>query len=121
MELELKHLAGYLPYELRAFNKFIGIELYRTIEASNIMSFLDKSILAKPILRPLLDLEKEKQIAEYYMTYKNHLKRIFPSETIGLNIATWSSRSVEWLLENHFDIHGLIDAGLAIDINTLEK
>lgn len=25
----------------------------------------------------------------------------------------------EWLYENHFDIHGLIEQGLAIDVNTL--
>jgi hypothetical protein len=29
--------------------------------------------------------------------------------------------TVEKLLEWHFDIYGLIEAGLAIDINTLEK
>lgn len=73
----------------------------------------------KPILRPLSDLTKEIQIAEYYMTFKSHLKRIYPSETIGLNPATWSYRSVEWLLGYHFDVFGLIDKELAIDINTL--
>lgn len=62
MKLELKHLAGYLPYGLRAFDylnqqvKIIGLknETY-FIEGGNIYAYGDIKD-CKPILRPLLDL-----------------------------------------------------------------
>lgn len=72
-----------------------------------------------PILQPLSSLNQKKQIAEHYMTYKEHLLRLFPGETVGINIATWSHRAVEWLRQWHFDVFGLIEQGLAIDINTI--
>lgn len=158
-KLELKHLAGYLLYELKFqmqsdsqedFGEIIdglneedhkhflkgaiwewcgytGVDIPCGDGEIDGMIFKQKNGLfigdngtLKPILRPLSDLKEQKQIAEYFMTFKEHLIRIYPSEQIGLNIASWSHRSVEWLQKWHFDIHGLIDAGLAVDINTLK-
>lgn len=51
------------------------------------------------------------------MTYRDHLKRIYSGENDNLNISKWSHRSVEWLLQWHFDIFGFINRRLAIDIN----
>ena len=113
MKLELKHIAPYLPYELKMIGK-VG-----QTEDLNVRNIVHALQYWKPILRPLSDLIKEIQIAEYYMTYKEHLKRLYPSETIGLNPATWSHRSVCWLFEYHFDLFGLIEKCLAVDINSL--
>ena len=66
------------------------------------------------------ELNKKIQIAEHFMTFKEHLRRLFPAESIGTNIATWSNRSVEWLCEYHFDIFGLINKGLAISYSDVQ-
>jgi hypothetical protein len=122
MKLELKHLSPYLPYGLsisceHEILTLDGLDVNGDIYNCDTGEIPIECI--KPILRPLSDLSNKKQIAEFYMSFKEHLKRIYPSETNGLNPATWSRRSVEWLLENHFDVFGLIENGLAIDKNTI--
>ena len=95
-------------------------------------------------LRPLSDLTKEIQIDEYFTTFLGHLLRDCCNENIDDNRVSsegnnytitdreegWFSLDfdkidmldyvvVKWLYKNHFDIHGLICKGIAIDINTL--
>lgn len=137
-KLELKHLSPYLPYGLKiktsnnqgnVIRQIQGIDISEEfilacgyinyIESDNYYPYTLKS--CKPILRPLSDLNKKIQIAEHFMTFKEHLRRFFPAESIGTNIATWSNRSVEWLCEYHFDIFGLIDKGLAISYSDLQS
>jgi hypothetical protein len=134
MKLELKHLAPYLPYGLKAVIRLkedstlpIDDECIVEIscfEAAYLGSEYDEF---KPILRPLIDLSKIKQIAEYYSSFYEHLERINPSTKETQNCALMLDGSIEFqywndyqfLLEHHFDIFGLIKKGLAIDINTL--
>lgn len=83
----------------------------------------------KPILMPLSDLTKEhtwkgetapywwfvseEDSPDYNLLMKFKEGELFPRElSYGL---------IDYLIENHFDIFGLIEKGLAIDINTLEK
>ena len=82
-----------------------------------------------PILRPLSDLVKEIEVngekfvptdyfEDKYYTLDLHkqCERIIEDEN-------WINQSdymlIDYLFEWHFDVFGLIDAGLAIDINTL--
>jgi hypothetical protein len=128
MKLELKHLAGYLPYDLKiktAFGwatmqtlndycvniDFENVHYYDSLETTDF----------KPILRPLSDLTKEIEVNGEKFVPKSWLGCNHIGECLGLNIATWSFRSSVKLHEWHFDLYGLIDAGLAIDINTLNK
>ena len=104
------------------------------------MGFTDGSTKAKPILRPLSDLTKE---------IEHNGERFVPidelwGQTLGEIDSntyddyffnpdlktTWICKEnvlqLEWvvvekLFEWHFDVFGLIDAGLAIDINTLNN
>lgn len=126
MKLELKHLAGYLPYGLKiyaCYNEYVleleedcnseGISVRETIENKH-----------KPILRPLSDLTKHcddlgfvpmdklAEIAE--VVCLQYSIEFF--ETSTKYLPNWI---IEKLLEWHFDIHGLIENNLAIDINTL--
>ena len=137
MELELKHLAPYLPYKLKLqiAGEYIDDNEHEGLRTWRMAGIVDNDILVHkqgyisnieneiedcfPILRPLSDLNKEIQIGEFYTSFRLHLKRIYPSESISSNTATWTWRSFEWLLERHFDVFGLIPGGLAIDINTL--
>jgi len=129
-KLELKHLAPYLPYGLKGMSKNETVFLLSTyqnmgcfIENRTIDTFLNDGY--KPILRPLSDLTKEiKHNGEKFVPYikANWSKRECDMYILGQkNINQAPYWFTEKLLEWHFDIFGLIEAGLAIDINTLEK
>ena len=118
MKLELKHLAPYLPYGLSIKNS-IG----KVIELT-VMDFcyhLDKGF--KPILRPLSDLKEgdfgEYLIEEFYtLDFEKQILRILEDNR-------WVNQCdyllIQLLIENHYDVFGLIDKGLAIDINTIKQ
>lgn len=90
----------------------------------------------KPILRPLYDLTKEIEVkgkifipAEYFWSIDLYDQQAF--ELYGTIPPYWKAclevdiRDLDWgvvqkLYEWHFDIHDLIEKGLAIDINTLK-
>ena len=124
MKLELKHLTPYLPYGLQCEYKgrlydyevvnhiaqYIRIYLpdrtYFYLIQTNEKEFLD----VKPILRPLSDLT-EAQI-------NSLLDGDMLQYTSDLRLLRYGD--IEKLFEWHFDVFGLIDKGLALDINNLE-
>ena len=122
MKLELKHLAGYLPYELKGFNQNKKI-VYFTLSDGRYL--LDRNF--KPVLRPLSDLTKENVVDMIeYSDFESVYFNSNPSDLIFINTEdkiylSDILKNTEFLLKNHFDIYGLIDAGLAIDINTINK
>lgn len=128
MKLELKHLAGYLPYELNTKYQLSKVEVLITEQIDEVR---DKKLtldncdfvlkFCKPILRPLSDLTKEIEVNEEKFIPKDWIGYNYIGENLGTNMATWSHRTVQKLLEWHFDIYGLIEKCLAIDINTLNK
>ncbi len=145
MELEVKHLAPYLPYGLKlqyvVREKVEKIGIMKTIihnedethptKVSIDWNDAEHIWMFKPILRPLSDLDKQ-IIRSENLTVK-------PSRAFGLvkdEDGTWcdefSANYGEsptakvpviyfnmWLFEYHFDVFGLIEQGLAVDINTL--
>src|SRR6478735_6118164 len=126
MKLELKHLAGYLPYGLKGISteENLGIEIVKgySIYGKNDTICLATNVddidleLFKPILRPLSDLTKE-DLHIFSVDFRIAIKsgdKFYVEHYITLSEA-------EWLYENHFDIYGLIKNNLAIDINTLNK
>ena len=63
----------------------------------------------KPILRPLSSMTGEE---------KKELEKIEKNEYVadaGIEQDIWTSKEFLYLLSKHFDLFGLIDAGLAID------
>jgi len=143
MNLELKHLSPYLPCGLKAiYNEENEENTVVTILGTSILDkerhyqikfkdgivglFIANDI--KPILRPLSDLNKKKQIAEYFCSFYDHLERINPSTHETKNCALMLDGTIEMQYYNdyqflfawHFDVFGLIEKGLAIDINTLK-
>ena len=138
MKLELHHLAPYLPYGLKGKDhngeemRFTPI-LLAHIQADR-MGFT-------PILRPLSDLTKEiEHNGEKFVPWVK-LKESYPDfpyshnghEALdyldanpdvfgGLLITKYCTYSiVQQLHEWHFDTFSLIENGLAVDINTVEK
>jgi len=135
MKLELKHLAGYLPYGLKGISteENLGIETVKGLNyygkhnTVNVVTDVDDIdlILFKPILRPLSDLTKEIEVnGEKFVPSQeyNYLRfeeiSTFKGRCNAMKFI--QARELELLYEMHFDIYGLIP-DLAIDINTLEK
>ena len=123
-KLELKHLAPYLPYGLKIQGQTHGeiVELSCVTETS--VNIKDRNFAygmwsdifdIKPILRPLSDLKVRKDTYgeynwEYPLEFKQDIKHGQASYDCMVN-----------LFKEHIDVFGLIEKGLAIDINTLKQ
>jgi len=140
-KLELKHLAGYLPYGLKGISieENLGFEIVKgySIYGKNDTVCLTTNVddidleLFKPILRPLSDLTKEIEVngekfvprdTEALCKYEICVNPNFDFfDGMGSNedVDDLPYCVIQKLYEWHFDIHGLIEKGLAIDINTL--
>ena len=140
MKLELKHLSPYLPYGLKIkylLTDSIQIEQVIGLGIDFVLTTEDDYSLEsiKPILRPLSDLDNEvfiESVSDF---------EFIPCEVFEDHISGWCDAYNEWwnlqypnflqmmdscpyevmqqLLEWHFDVFGLIDQNLAIDINTI--
>lgn len=135
MKLELKHLAPYLPYRLKYYHLIlkcteivIGFEEYQNNDRGEGQTVRFKGYCAdlddpsfKPILRPLSDLTDRINPVQHY-TYldglnHNSIEKIQDLIMKGILYL----EDYNYLIEHHFDIFGLIDKGLAVDINTLSE
>jgi hypothetical protein len=138
MNLEIKHLAPYLPYKLKCLythtNKIGTISNIYTIgdgyDNEDVKLSIDYNNeehiwMFKPILRPLSDLTKEievngeKFVPQKKMPYLDFywlITSVNPQELVMKN----NYEDILKLLEWQFDVFGLIENNLAIDINTLK-
>jgi len=67
----------------------------------------------KPILRPLSDMTDEEK--NYFELWSFEIMKE------DLNQVQRNALKIKWYLYNHFDLFGLIEAGLAIDKTTIKK
>lgn len=113
MELKLENLAPYLPYRL---NMHYESECRDWVENWELTP--DKISYAlefnnKPILRHLSDLKS--------FNTSNELSQREEAYIMKNKTCHWLSyHSMQVLLKNHFDVFGLIESNLAVDINTLK-
>ena len=130
MKLELKHLAGYLPYGLQMYwedSNGVVMDSW-TLQADNVTFVLINQ--NKPILRALSDLKKyigdfcfeewvnESSGVEELEQYTSCIyKKLSDGSPVNLHHLPY--RIIKKMYEYHFDVERLIEAGLAIDINTL--
>lgn len=147
MTLELKHLAPYLPYELNCQTVDKGEVVISKLNAAysdNSYSFMnivesEKGFEdIKPILRPLSDLTKDDKFSElineelicgaWKFVHDDWTTSIQTSNNQHTLLIIQNEVAPEctvlffnYMIENHYDVFGLIEQGLAIDINTLEK
>lgn len=129
MKLELKHLAPYLPYELKIDDTMTaGYSKKLMTPSEDVACFISiNSVISrkvKPILRPLSDLTKDTGGGNYVDVISTSRKMTEKLVEIINNDGFRHERLRVWqsdiLIKEHFDIFGLIDAGLAIDYNTLK-
>lgn len=137
MKLELKYCIPYLEHGVKIYEyrrdlidlkyKYVYIgEMSLNANCTNPKNFNDGYLLA---LRPLSDLTKQiehngnKFVAiEYFVDSENPYLKDEIIETLTLDKEPYyinygyATKLIEW----HFDLFGLIEKGLAIDINTLK-
>jgi hypothetical protein len=144
MKLQIKHLAPYLPYNLGIKRKDYKHEniFLLGIEFNDVVHKLGKTPIAfiKPILRPLSDLNKEIEVNGEKFVPLERLTKIFGGRPISFDGNCFYTKiqksvvrkkedvvplhfsqleAINKLFEWHFDVFGLIESGLAININTL--
>ena len=124
-------LAFSLPYELKMCYTYENrIDIHTLLP----MHFDCKCQLVnergKPILRPLSDLTKEikhkgerfvpiSEIVNHPLSYYDYKEDALISIQNYFNQVRWWT--IQYLIEWHFDIAGLIEKGEAIDVNTLTE
>jgi hypothetical protein len=129
MKLELEHLSAYLPYGLKVKHE-CNIIMLMTCERKQGDFLSIESVIhgyGKPILRPLSDLQNkdldlwidfgiEIDEANTHYLIESLVKGTFYAKDIH-----FAFRVREALFKMHLDVFGLIDKGLAIDMNTLKS
>lgn len=130
-KLTLEHLTPYLPYRLKGIFQFndekcvlVSIDYFRnqiSVFGKTLWNDLDVSEF-KPILRPLSDLTKEiEHNGEKFVPceqFKYDMECMLKECDVDLDCMSYNV--INSLIEWHFDIFGLIDKNLAVDINTLK-
>lgn len=136
--LTIKHLAPYLPYELKIRCGEMSHPIL-TCADTNEFEIAVKEVFInsayKPILRPLSDLTKEIEVnGEKFVPLEklkiigmsvdlneNGLELVFDNDYLWVYLHDFKENIYDKLLEWHFDVFGLIEKNLAIDINTLPQ
>lgn len=117
-KLTLEHLIPYLPYQLKVLRpdnktileiKGINGQLIIFDRLDNVSQYGDIE-QAKPILCPLSNLKNNRDLYDFPVDYI-----IDNDKDSELGMDEWNI-----LFKNHYDVFGLIEKGLAIDINTLK-
>ena len=137
MNLQIKHLAQYLPYKLKVIEdgkqKVMNASSGHSTYWCGMEYVAKRSDTIKLVLRPLSDLTKEIEhngekfvpvewLEEKYYTLNLHQQCFRLLEEDGENwVNQCSYMLVEHLLEWKFDIFNLIENNLAIDINTMKQ
>lgn len=144
---KLKYLVGYLPFKVNVSDGRSPFEL-TIYNFSNVYRYITE-IYLRPLsdLTKEIEVNGEKfvpceellkiRFKQYYesQTISRYQEICFNSKIVWfqntanynldipnyVNINKNSFDTIQKLLEWHFDIYGLIEQGLAIDINTLNK
>lgn len=141
-KLELKHLSPYLPYDLKWYcldkpsgefelNYMTGIFSYAgemQVQVGNYDISLEDDLendeeLFKPILKPknqILEnlISNYDRFEQWGQEWINHVLD-FQDKLDEVNFDACPYDLMQHLLENHYDLYGLIGKGLAVDINEL--
>lgn len=130
MKLTIEHLAKHLPYGLYVGSPIGNAFLRGIVNGAPNMFSIIKGYQAYwydieycvPCLHPLSDLAKpigDKIVMFDILTQKE--KESLTNITLPARIDEVCYSASLKLLKYHFDIDGLIDACLAVDVNTLDR
>jgi len=123
-KLELRHIAPYLPYKLK-------VSKYHTLHHGNGIGSIEHMLVTKnscfkPILKNIRDLDTDK-LTEHLLGNNSDAINMWvdffnsDSQNKETAILTAPYPVIEYCFMNHFDVFGLINSKLAIDINTFKN
>lgn len=135
--ITIEQLAFYLPYELsvmRRYNNTDSDEYFKekltglTTNKVILEGEQEDYINIMPILRPMSDISKPIDTKEGQVNYSikcdlekdidgDWCDRLYADQCESPSTLSPISSFNWWLFENHFDVFGLIDKGLAVNIN----
>lgn len=134
MKLEIKHLAPYLPYNL----KLVEGELSAISNRWGTVKYIDSDKddyntspeRIKPKLRPLSEFGDSDNLREVHEfiglggwceAYDHYFDAWFNDAcSIGKLVLQAPYEVMQYFFSNHFDVFGLIDAGLAVEIKNVQ-
>ena len=129
MKLELKHLSGYLPYNTVVFINDCRVDKVKPIHNLHInsgiggISHVLTSKRYQLVLRTLSEINIDTILIKHYFNKEKagiH-KELELIKKGYYNPLQCSHNICNILMSEHFDIYGLIEAGLAIDINDIRR
>lgn len=139
MKLNIEELAVYLPHELNVWVNHNENGPYWCIYKLINIDFLDKRALVigkdgrwnfkhqdyQPILRPLSDFNNAPE--GFYKEFSTYLDCFVPLGMYAyyrniekFSLITWPYDLVKIFIKYHFDVYGLIEKKLAVNINTID-
>lgn len=131
MKLENKHLSAYLPYGLKLIDTYgnilhldgLFVDLAMHLLETNRIDYFHFYPQVKPILRPLSDLIIDGNLIEDFIgfgnlcnAYDEYIDHWYPDPSYAQQAPYVI---FEYFLVNHYDVFGLIEAGLAVNINDI--
>jgi len=133
-ELQLKEISKYLPYDVKIIGNTHGqIEILSTVTETSVNikgrgttygMWADLQDI-KLVLRPMSDFDKVENdfdlSTDFEGCFLGSSKELYSLNTSDKTYLSDMLTVTEFLFENHFDVFGLIEKGLAIDIKTLNK
>lgn len=122
MNLELKHLVYQNFKPLYVYFEKNDIDIIQSIDyCDGIIGFLNRNeayILNKNpfklILKPISDLKKDKNFLDLYFTSTDESEGFMLKRK---NETFTKIDEITYLYREHYDIHGLIEKGLAISVH----
>jgi len=124
MKLQLEKITPYLPYSIDIIN---NVGKRKELSINEFTYHFEKGF--KPVLRPLIDTQtlpvnfgsEVGVFKDNFFGFTNF--EYYYNEYLEYGRAYWHNRApyvvVKRLLEYHFDVFGMIEDGLAVDVNTI--
>lgn len=129
MELTINHLAAYLPYKLHLAYKAKPSQYYEVFGIlqgisgvqfkSAVMDFVNVKDYFAPVLKPMSQLTRKELEGAGFDTTSYAITRLLRSvsgnDRFKIELVHSPYYLVQYLLSQHYDIFGLIEAGLAVE------
>lgn len=116
-KLEIKHLAPYIGRGLQVCGYSNNKRIIRPLNRS--MLFAVDRLVYKPVMRSLADLND----IDIFMLFGEDREDVGRLWIDGVHAMfcrfDFALEKIDYLLDNHYDIFGLIENNLAIDVKTL--
>lgn len=128
MELEQRHLAPYLPYGLQIRSESGGLYELQGTNLDQLFKWRTRKN-DKPLLHPWSNLTEEhhREIHNYDMLIMTLAEKIFAEDTdqryptmeaLHIKHTEFMANRMAYCFEQHLDVFGLIDQGLAEPIKS---